>query len=160
MRCAKAFGKQELDSTYRAKYSVSLVWEGLALGLLPLGIISGMRVLAWSTNLDEQKATAAGATYAPLDELVRSSDVITLHLRLSERTNGIITARHFSLMKPTACFVTHRPRTSGIDEDALVGALREGRIRGAALDVFQTEPLPIDHPLRSLENVVLAPHMG
>jgi phosphoglycerate dehydrogenase-like enzyme len=82
-----------------------------------------------------------------------------MHLRLSERTNRIITAREFSLMKPTACFV-NTARGPLVDETALIDALRARRIRGAALDVFDTEPLPVDHPLRSLENVVLTPHMG
>jgi phosphoglycerate dehydrogenase-like enzyme len=119
----------------------------------------GMRVLAWSANLTEEKAIAAGTTYAQLDDLFRQSDIVSLHLRLSDRTRGIITARLLSLMKPTACLV-NTARGHLLDENALVAALQDGRIRGAALDVFQMEPLPIDHPLRSLENVVLAPHMG
>ncbi len=142
---------------------------GKTLGIVGLGRIGsqiaafgkqlGMHLLAWSENLTEQKAAAAGATYAPLDDLLRQSDIVTLHLRLSERTRGLITARHISLMKPTACLV-NTSRGHLLDEQALVNALREGRIRGAALDVFQTEPLPVNHPLRSLENVVLTPHMG
>jgi phosphoglycerate dehydrogenase-like enzyme len=142
---------------------------GKTLGVVGLGRIGsriasfgqflGMRVLASSTNLTEQKAAAVGATCVPLDELFRQSDVVTLHLRLSERTRGIVTQELFSLMKPTAWFV-NTARGHLLDEEALVDALRAGRISGAALDVFQVEPLPIDHPLRSLENVVLAPHMG
>jgi phosphoglycerate dehydrogenase-like enzyme len=143
--------------------------SGKVLGVVGLGRIGtriaafgnqlGMRVLAWSANLTEEKAAAAGAAYVSLDDLFRQSDVVTLHLRLSERTNGIITARQISLMKPTACFV-NTARGQLVDEEALVQALGEGRIRGAALDVFQTEPLPVNHPLRSLENVILTPHMG
>jgi len=143
--------------------------SGKVLGILGLGRIGtriaafgnqlGMRVLAWSANITEQKAAAAGATYAAPDDLFRQSDVVTLHLRLSERTNHIITARHISLMKTTACFV-NTARGQLVDEAALVEALRAGRIRGAALDVFQTEPLPVSHPLRSLGNVILTPHMG
>jgi phosphoglycerate dehydrogenase-like enzyme len=143
--------------------------SGKVLGIVGLGRIGthiaafgnqlGMRVLAWSANLTEQRAVAAGTAYTPLDDLFRQSDVVTLHLKLSERTRGIITARRLSLMKPTACLV-NTARGHLLDEEALVSALRHNRIRGAALDVFQTEPLPIDHPLRSLENVVLAPHMG
>ena len=142
---------------------------GKTLGVIGLGRIGsriaafgnhlGMRVLAWSANLTPEKATAAGATYAPLDELFEQSDIVTLHLRLSERTRGIVTARHISLMKPTACLV-NTARGHLLDENALVAALRDGRIRGAALDVFHVEPLPVNHPLRSLENVVLTPHMG
>jgi phosphoglycerate dehydrogenase-like enzyme len=143
--------------------------SGKVLGIVGLGRIGsriaafgnqlGMHVLAWSDHLDEQKAAAAGAAYAPLDDLFKQSDIVTLHLRLSERTKGIVTARLLSLMKSTACLV-NTARGHLLDEEALVEALQENRIRGAALDVFQTEPLPIDHPLRSLENVVLAPHMG
>jgi phosphoglycerate dehydrogenase-like enzyme len=142
---------------------------GKTLGVLGLGRIGsriaafgnhlGMRVLSWSENLTDQKAAAAGAAYAPLDDLFRQSDIVTLHLRLSDRTRGIVTARHLSLMKPTACLV-NTARGHLVDENALVAALRDRRIRGAALDVFQTEPLPVSHPLRSLENVVLSPHMG
>jgi phosphoglycerate dehydrogenase-like enzyme len=143
--------------------------SGKTLGIVGLGRIGseiaafgkqlGMHLLAWSENLTEQKAAAAGATYTPLDDLLRQSDIVTLHLRLSERTRGLITARHISLMKPTACLV-NTARGHLLDEQALVNALRENRIRGAALDVFQEEPLPVDHPLRSLENIVLTPHMG
>ena len=142
---------------------------GKVLGIVGLGRIGariaafgnqlGMRVLTWSANLTKEKAAAVGATYVQLDDLFRQSDIVTLHLRLSQRTTGIITARHISMMKPTACFV-NTARGHLVDEPALVDALSAGRIRGAALDVFQVEPLPANHPLRSLENVVLTPHMG
>jgi phosphoglycerate dehydrogenase-like enzyme len=142
---------------------------GKTLGIIGLGRIGtrvaafgnhlGMHVVAWSANLTAEKAAAAGARYAELDDLFRHSDIVTLHLRLSERTRRTVTAGHLSLMKPTACLV-NTARGDLLDEDALVAALRDGRIRGAALDVYQTEPLPVNHPLRSLENVVLAPHMG
>ena len=101
---------------------------GKTLGVIGLGRIGapiatfgkslGMRVLAWSANLTEQKAAAAGTTYAPLDDLLRESDVVTLHLRLSERTKGILSARHLSLMKPTACLV-NTARGPLVDEEAL-----------------------------------------
>ncbi len=142
---------------------------GKILGIVGLGRIGsriaafgnqlGMRVLAWSANLTPERAAAAGASYTQLDDLLRQSDIVTLHLKLSERTRGIITARHISLMKPTACLI-NTARGHLLDEAALITALRQNRIRGAALDVFQTEPLPLDHPLRSMENVVLTPHMG
>jgi phosphoglycerate dehydrogenase-like enzyme len=143
--------------------------SGKVLGIVGLGRIGsqiaafgnqlGMRVLSWSANLTPQKAASANAAYTSLDDLFRQSDIVTLHLRLSERTRGVITARHIETMKSTACLV-NTARGQLLDEEALVSALRHNRIRGAALDVFQTEPLPVDHPLRSLENVVLAPHMG
>ena len=142
---------------------------GKTLGVIGLGRIGskiaafgnhlGMKVIAWSQNLTPEKATAAGATYTPLEDLFRQSDIVTLHLRLSDRTKGLVTGGRISLMKPTACLV-NTARGPLIDENALVAALRDGRIRGAALDVFQTEPLPVNHPLRALENVVLSPHMG
>ena len=118
-----------------------------------------MRVLAWGPTLDDERAAAAGARRVGLDELLRESDVVTLHLRLSERTRGIIGAAQFSLMKPTAFFV-NTARGALVDEQALLGALEANRIAGAALDVYQTEPLPAEHPLRSCENAVLSPHMG
>ena len=142
---------------------------GKTLGVIGLGRIGGkiaafgnhlgMKVIAWSENLTPEKATAAGATYVPLDDLFRQSDIVTLHLRLSERTRGLVTARHIGLMKPTGCLV-NTARGPLLDENALVAALRDGKIGGAALDVFNTEPLPVNHPLRALENVVLSPHMG
>jgi phosphoglycerate dehydrogenase-like enzyme len=84
---------------------------------------------------------------------------VTLHLRLSERTRNLVSAQHIGMMKPTACLV-NTARGHLIDEAALVAALRDGQIRGAALDVFHIEPLPVNHPLRALDNVVLSPHMG
>lgn len=142
---------------------------GKRLGVVGLGRIGtriaafgrflGMHVLAWSPNLTDQRAAAADAKRVPLDDLFRGSDVISVHLRLSERTRGVITAHHLSLMKPTSYFV-NTARGTLVDEAALIAALREQRIAGAALDVYQVEPLPPDHPLLSLDNVVLSPHMG
>ncbi len=142
---------------------------GKTLGVVGLGRIGsrlaafgkflGMRVLAWSANLTDERAAAAGATRVSQDDLFRESDIVTVHVRLSERTHGAITAHHLSLMKPTAYFV-NTARGGLVDEAALIAALKERRIAGAALDVYQVEPLPREHPLRSLENVVLSPHMG
>jgi phosphoglycerate dehydrogenase-like enzyme len=162
---------QEHQAIRRGLWQTGIGFDlaGKVLGIVGLGRIGtriatfgsqlGMRVLAWSANLTEQRATAAGAVYAPLDELLKQSDIVTLHLRLSERTHRIISARHIAMMKPTACLV-NTARGPLVDEDALVAALRERRIRGAALDVFEQEPLPVNHPLRSLDNVVLSPHIG
>lgn len=142
---------------------------GKTLGIVGLGRIGtrvaafgrllGMRVLAWGPTLTDERAIAAGATRLGLDELFRESDVVSIHLRLSETTRGLITARHLALMKPTAYFI-NTARGALVDEAALVEALRSRRIAGAALDVYDIEPLPADHPLRSLDNVVLSPHMG
>ena len=142
---------------------------GKTLGIIGLGRIGsrvaafgkllGMRVLSWGPTLDDERAAAAGTRRAALDELLRESDVVSVHLRLSERTRGIIGAKQISLMKPSAYFV-NTARGALVDEQALVAALQENRIAGAALDVYQVEPLPAAHPLRSCENVVLSPHMG
>ena len=143
--------------------------SGKTLGVVGLGRIGtrvaafgtflGMRVLAWGPTLDEQRAAAAGARRVELDELFGSSDVVSVHLRLSPRTRGIVGAKQLSTMKPTAYFV-NTARGALVDEQALVAALQQGRIAGAALDVYEVEPLPQEHPLRSCENVVLSPHMG
>jgi phosphoglycerate dehydrogenase-like enzyme len=142
---------------------------GRTLGILGLGRIGTriaefgrflqMTVVAWGPTLTAERAAAVGATHVELDDLFRMSDVVTLHLRLSERTQGIVTARHLGLMKPTA-HVVNAARGPLVDEAALVAALQERRIAGAALDVFWEEPLPAGHPLRTLDNVVLSPHMG
>ncbi len=143
--------------------------SGKTLGIPGLGRIGsriaafgqflGMRVLAWGPTLTDERAAASGATRVPFDTLFRDSDVISLHLRLSERTRGIVTAHHLSLMKPTA-YLINTARGPLVDETALIAALRDGRIAGAALDVYETEPLPPDHALLALENVVLSPHVG
>ncbi len=142
---------------------------GKTLGILGLGRIGGriaefgkllgMRVHAWGPTLTDERAAASGVTRVPLETLFRESDVVSLHLRLSEQTRGVVTADLLSLMKPTA-FLVNTARGPLVDEGALVTALREGRIAGAALDVFDVEPLPRGHPLLTLENVVLSPHMG
>jgi phosphoglycerate dehydrogenase-like enzyme len=123
------------------------------------GKILGMKVLAWSQNLSNEAAAASGAQRADLDVLLAESDVISIHLKLSERTRGLLGARELSLMKPTA-YLVNTARGPIVDESALVAALAEKRIGGAALDVFDVEPMPVVHPFLALENVVLAPHVG
>ncbi len=139
------------------------------LGILGLGRIGtriaafgkflGMRVIAWGPTLTDERAAAAGATCVSLDDLFRESDIVSIHLRLSERTRGIVAAHQLSLMKTTA-YLINTARGPLVDEAALIDALREHRIAGAALDVYDVEPLPPNHPFLSLENVVLSPHMG
>ena len=143
--------------------------SGKTLGILGLGRIGsriaafgkllGMRVFAWGPTLTAERATAGGVTHVPLDTLFRESDVVSLHLRLSEKTRGVVTAGLLSLMKPTA-FLINTARGPLVDEAALVAALRERHIAGAGLDVYDEEPLPADHPLLTLENVALSPHKG
>jgi len=143
--------------------------EGLTLGILGLGKLGqrvagiakafGMKTLAWSQNLTPEKCRDAGVEYAAKDELFRQADIITIHLQLSPRTRGLIGANELGLMKPTA-YLINTSRGPIMEEAALLSALRGKRIAGAGLDVFDVEPLPLDHPLRKLDNVVLTPHLG
>ena len=120
----------------------------------------GMRVLASSRTLSAAAAAAAaGAERRELDDLLRESDVVSIHVSLSASSRGLIDARRLALMKPAA-YLINTARGAIVDEGALVAALREGRIAGAGLDVFATEPLPAGHPLTTLPNVVLTPHIG
>src|SRR6516225_8491944 len=143
--------------------------EGMTLGILGLGKLGtrtasiakafGMKVIAWSQNLTAEKCAAAGADYVSKEDLFRQADFITIHLVLSQRTRGLVGTREFALMKPSA-YIINTSRGPIIDEAAVLAALREKRIAGAGLDVFDIEPLPIDHPLRKMDNVVLTPHLG
>ena len=143
--------------------------RGKTLGVLGLGNIGGevarignafgMRVIAWSENLTAEKAAAAGAEHVRKDELFRQSDVLTIHLVLGKRSLGLVGASELALMKPTAWLV-NTSRGPIVDGSALTTALREHRIAGAAVDVFDVEPLPADHPYRSLDNVLATPHIG
>ena len=153
----------------RWQTGIGVELAGKTLGILGLGRIGsriaafgkllGMRVIAWGPTLTEERAAAGGVTFVPLDTLFRESDVVSLHLRLSERTRGLVTAHHLSLMKPTA-YLINTARGPLVDEAGLVVALKERRIAGAGLDVFDVEPLPANHPLLALDNVVLTPHTG
>ncbi|WP_319453057.1 MULTISPECIES: D-2-hydroxyacid dehydrogenase family protein [unclassified Mycobacterium] len=124
-----------------------------------IGAAFGMDVVAWSQNLTEAAAAEAGARYLPRDEFFATADVVSVHLKLSERSRGLVGAAELSAMKPTALLV-NTSRGPIVDEPALIEALRSGAIAGAALDVFDTEPLPADHPLRTLPNVLATPHLG
>ena len=115
--------------------------------------------MAWSANLTDEAAAEAGATRVELDELLRGSDVISIHLRLSNRTRGLIGARELGLMRPGALLI-NTSRGPIVDEAALLDALHAGTIGGAGLDVFDIEPLPADHPLRSAPRTLLTPHLG
>jgi phosphoglycerate dehydrogenase-like enzyme len=143
--------------------------KGKTLGVLGLGNIGGevarighafgMRVIAWSENLTAEKATAAGAELVRKEELFRQSDVLTIHLVLGRRSRGLVSAAELALMKPKAWLV-NTSRGPIVDDGALTTALREHRIAGAAVDVFDVEPLPADHPYRSLDNMLATPHVG
>jgi D-3-phosphoglycerate dehydrogenase len=143
--------------------------HGKTLGVIGLGAIGrqtariargiGMKVIAWTMHPSEQLAKELGVEMVELDDLYRTSDVLSLHLRLSPDTTGFLGAREFSLMKPTALFI-NTARGAITDEKALLEVLEQKRIAGAGLDVFQTEPLPKNHPLLRLPNVVVTPHSG
>lgn len=143
--------------------------NGKTLGILGLGRLGqrvakvglafGMKVIAWSQNLTPEKCRDAGVEYATKDDLLRQSDFITVHMVLSPRSRGLIGAHELSLMKPQA-YLVNTSRGPLIDEAALIGALKENRIAGAGLDVYDVEPLPRDHTFRKLPNVLLTPHLG
>jgi phosphoglycerate dehydrogenase-like enzyme len=142
---------------------------GRTLGLIGLGRLGSrvaaygaafeMRVVAWSQNLEVERARALGVEPLAKDELLECADVVSVHLRLSSRTRGLIGTRELALMKPSA-YLVNTSRGAIIEERALLEALYAGGIAGAALDVFDEEPLPREHPLRSAPNTVLTPHIG
>jgi phosphoglycerate dehydrogenase-like enzyme len=154
-----------------APWQVTLGGElaGKTLGLLGLGKLGskvaeigraiGMKTIAWSQNLTEDKARAGGASLVSKEELFRQADFISIHIVLSPRSRGLVGATELGLMKPSA-FLINTSRGPIIEESALVEALKTKRIAGAGLDVFDVEPLPVDHPLRKLDNTVLTPHLG
>jgi phosphoglycerate dehydrogenase-like enzyme len=153
----------------RWQSTIGVDLKGKRLGVIGLGRLGSrvaavgrafeMEVVAWSQNLTEARAAAAGARLLGKDELLRTSDFVSLHLVLSERTRGVLGAAELASMKRTA-FLINTSRGPLVEEAALLEALRERRIAGAGLDVYDVEPLPADHPLRRLDNVLLTPHLG
>jgi phosphoglycerate dehydrogenase-like enzyme len=143
--------------------------EGKTLGILGLGKLGshvgniaramGMKTIAWSTNLTAEAAEKAGATYVTKEELFAQADIITIHLVLSPRSRGLVSREDLLRMKPTS-YLINTARGPIVDEAALLEILQAGKIAGAGLDTFSHEPLPVDHPLRKLDNVVLTPHLG
>jgi D-3-phosphoglycerate dehydrogenase len=142
---------------------------GKTLGLLGFGKLGskvgeigkaiGMKLIAWSENLTHEKARAGGATLVSKQDLFRQSDFLSVHLVLSDRSRGLVGARELALMKPTA-FIINTSRGPIINEPALLSVLGQRKIAGAGLDTYDVEPLPLNHPLRKLDNVVLTPHLG
>ena len=149
--------------------TIGLDLEDMTLGLLGLGRLGSrmaeigrafkMNVIAWSQNLNPDKCREAGVDYVGRDDLFRRADFLSIHLQLSDRTRGLIGASELALMKKSA-YLINTSRGPIVYEAALIAALRGKRIAGAGLDVFDVEPLPIDHPFRKLDNVVLTPHLG
>lgn len=142
---------------------------GKTLGILGLGSIGkwiarygqafGMRVIAWSENLTAERAAETGVTYVSKQALFEQADVLSVHLVLSDRSRGMVDAQALSWMKPSA-YLINTARGPIIDEAALINALQQRRIAGAALDVYEPEPLPADHPFRHMDNVLATPHIG
>lgn len=124
-----------------------------------VGIATGMQVIAWSENLTQDKCDEVGARLVTKEELLEQSDFLTIHLLLSDRTRGLIQADDLARMKPSA-FIINTSRGPIIDEPALINALQNRKIGGAGIDVFEVEPLPLDHPLRDMPNMVIMPHLG
>ena len=143
--------------------------EGMTLGILGLGKLGlrvagiakafGMNVTAWSANLTEERCREAGVAYARREDLFRTADVVTVHMVLGDRSRGLVGENELALMKPTA-FIVNTSRGPIIQEQALIAALAARRIAGAGLDVFDVEPLPLEHPFRTMDNVVITPHLG
>ena len=124
-----------------------------------IGLAFGMKIIAWSQNMTPEIAEAAGARLVSKDELFRHADIVTIHLILSGRTKGLVGAAELRLMKPTSRLI-NTSRGPIVDEASLIKALRSHAIAGAAIDVFDQEPLPSEHPFRSMDNVLATPHIG
>ena len=143
--------------------------EGQTLGILGLGKLGqrsatvgkafGMKTIAWSQNLTAEKAQAGGAELVSKEDLFRNADFITIHVVLSDRSRGLVGAKELGLMKKTS-YLINTSRGPIVDEKALIAALQNKTIAGAGLDVFDVEPLPLDHPFRKMDNVVITPHLG
>jgi phosphoglycerate dehydrogenase-like enzyme len=161
----------EFASVQKGQWQISVAddLQGKTIGIVGLGSIGarianiaqafGMNIVAWSQNLTPESAEKHGAQLVSKEELFRSADIVTIHLVLSSRTKGIIGTPEFARMKPTAYFV-NTSRGPLVEEEALISALRSRAIAGAALDVYDLEPLPPSHPFRSLDRLLVTPHIG
>ena len=148
---------------------VGIEIEGKTLGVIGLGKLGskvsklaqafGMNVIAWSPNLTPEKCKEVGVGYASKDELFATADIVTIHVVLSQRSRGLVGSADLARMKPGA-YLVNTARGPIVDEAALLQALQQKKIAGAAIDVFSVEPLPTDHPFRKLDNIVLTPHLG
>jgi len=146
---------------------VGIGLKGKTLGVLGLGRLGGgvakigqafdMNVIAWSQNLTDEKAAEYNVARVDKESLFSSSDILTIHLVLSDRTRGLVGAKDLELMKPTA-YLVNTSRGPIVDENALITTLKNKKIAGAAIDVYDVEPLPSDHPIRSLDNALLTGH--
>jgi D-3-phosphoglycerate dehydrogenase len=157
------------ESVWREEEIDGLELRGKTMGLVGLGNIGqrvaeiahafGLSVLCYTRNPDRPRATPAAVEFVPLDELLRRSHILSLHTKLTDETRHLIGARELALL-PDGAILVNTARGAVVDTDALVAALRSGKLWGAGLDVFESEPLPHDHPLHKLDNVVLSPHVA
>jgi phosphoglycerate dehydrogenase-like enzyme len=148
---------------------VGIEIEGKTLGIVGLGKLGskvagmakvfGMNVIAWSPNLTPERCKEVGVGYATKEELFSTADIVTVHMVLSQRSRGLVGAADLARMKPTG-YLVNTARGPIVDEAALLETLQQRKIAGAAIDVFSVEPLPVDHPFRKLDNIVLTPHLG
>ncbi len=148
---------------------VGMEIEGRTLGVLGLGKLGskvaklaqafGMNVIAWSPNLTPERCKEVGVGYASKEELFATADIVTIHVVLSQRSRGLVGRDDLARMKPTS-YLVNTARGPIVDEAALLETLQQRRIAGAGIDVFSVEPLPVDHPFRKLDNIVLTPHLG
>src|ERR1700692_945806 len=148
---------------------IGLEIEGRTLGVVGLGKLGakvsglakafGMNVIAWSPNLTAERCKEVGVGYATREELFAAADIITVHVVLSQRSRGLVGREDLARMKPTS-YLVNTARGPIVDEAALLETLQQKKIAGAAIDVFSVEPLPVDHPFRKLDNIVLTPHLG
>jgi phosphoglycerate dehydrogenase-like enzyme len=163
---------QENAAIRQGRYQLPILGNGArgkTLGILGLGRLGsqvaavgkalGMEIIAWSQNLTDAKAAEQGAKHVSKEDLFAKSDVVSIHLVLSPRSRGLVGAADLARMKPTA-YLVNTSRGPIVDEAALIAALRGRRIAGAGLDVYDREPVPKDHPLLALDNVILTPHLG
>ena len=158
-----------LDNKWRNEHSLLPVLKGQTLGLIGLGEIGsrvakmalafGMQVLTWSPNMTSERALAVGATFTNLDDLLHQSHIVSLHLVAAPSTKGILSKEKIALIRPDALLI-NTSRSTLIDTAALVDALHQKTIGGAAIDVFDHEPLAATHPLRTTPNTLLTPHLG
>src|SRR3954465_3323856 len=153
----------------RLQKYVGIEIEGRTLGVVGLGKLGskvaklaqafGMNVIAWSPNLTPDRCRGVGAGYVSKEELFSGADIVTIHVVLSQRSRGLVGRDDLARMKPTA-YLVNTARGPIVDEAALLETLQQRRIAGAGIDVFSVEPLPVDHPFRKLDNIVLTPHLG
>jgi D-3-phosphoglycerate dehydrogenase len=163
------FENARLKAGAKWQTTIGIDLTGKTLGIVGLGKLGtrvagiarafGMNVIAWSANLTADKATAAGATLVSKEDLFRGADIVTVHMVLSPRSRGLIGAAEIALMKPSA-YLINTSRGPIVDETAVAAALRGKKIAGAGIDVYDQEPLPLNHPFRKLDNIVITPHLG